>query len=384
MDVLPLSGVRVLELATILAGPAVGAFFAELGADVIKAENPTSGGDPTRGWLAADEQSEDGRCAYFCSVNWGKRSLELDPVTQPERFHALLASCDILLMNSKPGDCAKLGLVPEKLLERYPRLLIGWVTGYGQDSKRPGFDALIQAESGFMLINGPPGGPACKMPVALIDLLTAHQLKQGLLLALLARERSGAGRLVEVSLWETALSSLTNQATNYLMTGVEPVPSGTEHPNLFPYGTMLPCVDTPLLLAVGTDRQWRSLCGVLQAAELAALYPKNADRVRNREQLREALFAHARQRQAAELLQALWDAGVPAGGLHSVGHALSSPQAQHLRLSAGALSALRTRTFGGFPRATSLRPPPRLGEHTEEVLAELLERGQPGQVTAQD
>lgn len=374
METLPLAGLKVLELATILAGPAVGVFFAELGADVIKAENPRLGGDATRGWLSAGEDPDQGgRSAYFCSVNWGKRSVELDPSTQPDRLHALLATCDILLMNCKPADCPKLGLVPELLLERYPRLLIGWVTGYGRDSSRPGFDALIQAESGFMLINGPPAGPACKMPVALIDILTAHQLKEGLLLALLARERGAPGRLVEVSLWDTALASLANQATNFLMTGVEPERSGTEHPNLFPYGTMAPCRDTPLLLAVGTDRQFQALCHVLGSPDLATQHPTNAQRVRNRETLRKALYTHTAQREAKELLQALWDAGVPAGGLQSVGQALQSSPA--LQLQEGPLAGLRTRTFSGFPLATTLRAPPRLGEHTAEVLQELLERG---------
>lgn len=375
MQSLPLTGLRVLELATILAGPAVGAFFAELGADVIKVETARLGGDPTRGWLAAGESSPDGLSAYFCSINWGKRSLALDPTAEPERLQALLQRTDILLINFKPCDCDKLGLVPERLLERYPQLIIGWVTGYGRDSSRPGFDALIQAESGFMLMNGPVDGPACKMPVALIDVLTAHQLKEGLLLALLARERGEGGRLVEASLWDTALSSLMNQASNFLMTGVEPERSGTEHPNLFPYGTLAPCLDHPVLLAVGTDRQFDSLCGVIGGPELASRFATNASRVQHREALRPLLYELTSTWRAAKLLAALGAAGVPSGGLQSVGQALSSQQALQLTLRDGALAGLRTRTFGGFPVAPALRPPPRLGQHTAEIVAELLEGG---------
>lgn len=357
----------MLELASILAGPAVGYFLAELGADVIKIENP-QGGDATRGWKLAGERAEDGRCAYFCSVNWGKRSLALD-LKHPEdlaKLHALLQRTDILLANFRPGQAEKLGLPWPDPQRKYPRLISGWITGYGPDNPRPGFDVLIQAESGFLAGNGPKGGPPCRMPVALIDLLTAHQLKEGLLLALLQRERSGQGQMVEVSLWQTALASLANQATNFLMTGYEQQPAGTEHPNLFPYGTLLGCRDAQVFLAVGTDHQFQGLCQALESPRLAEEFSRNAERVSRREQLRPLLEAAAAGRDSGELLGHLEQLGVPAGRVQSVGQALQGAQT----LAFEQLAGLRSVAFTGFPQLP-LRPPPRLGEHTQEILAEL-------------
>lgn len=355
----PLQGLRVLEMATVLAGPAVGQFFAELGADVIKAEHPLHP-DPTRGWRAAGETTPAGLSAYFCAVNWGKRFVRLD---NPEHQEQLLSQCDILLMNCKSDAADKLGLVPEQLLQRYPRLLIGWITGYGRHSSRPGFDALIQAESGFMSMNGPVGGPPCKMPVALIDLLAAHQLKEGLLLALLLRERGDfSRRLVEVSLWETALASLANQATNVLVAGLEPACEGTEHPNLFPYGTLLPCEDGELLLAVGTDRQFQALCDALEIA--AQGFETNPQRVARREELRCLLERASRSRPAEALLQALWRADVPAGQLRTVSEAIRDVP----MFRDGQLAGLPTVAFRGLASRVELRPPAQLGADTEDVL----------------
>ena len=373
---MPLSHLKVLELATILAGPAVGFFLAELGADVVKVENPRTGGDPTRGWRLGAELTPDGLSAYYCSVNWGKRSVALDLASAEDlgRFRTLLTQADILLINFKPGDAEKLGMPLDALLNEHPRLIIGWITGYGPDSARPGFDALIQAESGFMTMNGPPGGPACKLPVALIDLLAAHQLKAALLLGLLERERTGRGRLVEVSLWKSALSSLINQATNVLMNDHDPQPAGTEHPNLFPYGTILECRDGGVLVAVGTDRQFDELCAALGAPELAPEFARNADRTRCRGELREKLQELAAVLPADDLLQRLSAGSVPSGRLGSVRQALESPEAHDLLLAQGGLAALRSVAFSGFGPTRSLRPPPTLGAHTAEVLG--LAKGQ--------
>ncbi len=358
----------MLELASILAGPAVGYFLAELGADVVKVENP-AGGDATRGWKLVGEQAEDGRCAYFCSVNWGKRSLALD-LKRPEdvrQLHALLETTDILLANFRPGQAEKLGLPWPDPHRLYPRLLTGWITGYGPDNPRPGFDVLVQAESGFLAGNGPKGGPPCRMPVALIDLLSAHQLKEGLLLALLQRERSGLGQMVEVSLWQTALASLANQATNFLMTGYEQEPAGTEHPNLFPYGTLLACRDAQVFLAVGTDGQFAGLCQALEVPELVQDYARNARRVAERESLRPLLEAAAVELDSTELLVRLEQLGVPSGRVQSVGQALQGADT----LVHEQLAGLRSVAFSGFAQLP-LRPPPRLGEHSREVLSDWL------------
>lgn len=368
----PLAGLRVLELASVLAGPSVGAFLAEMGADVVKVENPR-GGDTTRGWKLAGENAPDGRCAYFCSVNWGKRSLTLDlkEADQQATLHRLLEKTDILLANFRPGQAEKLGLPWPEPQTRYPRLITGWITGYGPHSQRPGFDVLVQAESGFMAANGPPGGPVCRLPVAVIDLLTAHQLKQALLLALLQRERSGQGTTVQVSLWQTALASLLNQATNYLMAGYDQQPSGTEHPNLFPYGTLLSCRDGQILLAVGTDGQFQGLCQALNQPDLVHEFGRNAERVSRREELRPLLASAAAGWEGGELLQALQALGVPSGRLQGVGVALQDASGL---LGADGLQGLRSVAFTGFPQL-ALRPPPRLGEHSQEVKDDWLGAG---------
>ncbi len=347
---------KVVELAGILAGPAVGMFFAELGADVVKLERPGTG-DPTRGWRFKGESTPEDLSAYFCSINWGKRSMLLDLKTQRGLLDRMLAQTDVLLINFRPGS----GLDTKELLERFPRLIIGSVTGYGADDARPGFDALIQAESGFMDLNGLPGGPAARLPVAMLDLMTAHQLKEGVLVALYERERTGRGALVQVSLWESALASLANVSSNVLMAGWVPERSGTEHPNLFPYGTLL---KGDLLVAVGTDRQFEGLCKVLKRPDLQEQYPTNRQRVEAREELRVPLLAAAARRDSGDLLKALQKEEVPSGRLQSVSQALESPTARALLLEDGLARGLRTTVFN---ERTPLRPPPALGQHTAEV-----------------
>ena len=228
-DPAPLAGIRVLELASILAGPITGQFLAELGAEVVKIENPATTGDPTRAWRLAGEDTDSSVSAYFSCANWGKRSLALD-VADPagrEVIHRLAGTSDIVIASYKPGDDVKLGLDPATLLELEPSLIYGQISAYGRDDPRPGFDAIIQAESGFTFLNGEPDGPPTKMPVALVDLLAAHQLKEGILVALLQRERTGTGRHVHVSLLDAAIASLANQASNYLVAGVVPQRMGS-------------------------------------------------------------------------------------------------------------------------------------------------------------
>ncbi|NBP70046.1 MAG: CoA transferase, partial [Cytophagia bacterium] len=285
--------IKVLELASVLAGPSVGQFFAELGASVIKVENSTTGGDVTRSWKGASEQSDD-RSAYFCAVNWGKKSVALDLTSAAGKkiVQQLAAKSDIVIASYKAGDAEKLGVAYEQLKVNNPQLIYGQITGYGSDDDRVGYDAVIQAESGFMFMNGEPGGASLKMPVALIDILAGHQLKEALLIALLKRERSGVGSFVEVSLIQTALASLANQATNFLMSGKVPQKQGSLHPNIAPYGEVFVTKDgKTLLLAVGNDKQFKDLCQVLGTPELAEdlLYRTNHDRVVNRLALGNAL-----------------------------------------------------------------------------------------------
>lgn len=205
----------VLELASVLAGPSVGQFFAELGAQVLKVENAATRGDVTRNWKLASEPSGTDTPAYFCAANWGKASLALDltQAAQLQQLYSLVQQADIVIASYKPGDAEKLQVGYDTLKNINPRLLYGHITGYGPHDTRAGYDAVVQAESGFMYLNGEAGGPPVKMPVALMDILTAHQLKEGLLVALLQRERTRQGQLVQVSLLQAAVSALANQAT---------------------------------------------------------------------------------------------------------------------------------------------------------------------------
>ncbi|SDY33094.1 CaiB/BaiF CoA transferase family protein [Hymenobacter psychrophilus] len=370
MTDLPLYGLRVLELASVLAGPQVGQFLAELGADVLKIEAPA--GDVTRTWRTPAEAPDAPISAYFSAANWGKTSrvLDLTAATGRAELHALAARADIVLASYKPGDAAKLGADYATLAALNPRLLYGSITGYGPESSRAGYDAVLQAETGFMHLNATgPGQPAQKMPVALIDLLTAHQLKEALLLALYQRERTGRGTLLEVSLHDSALASLANQATSWLVTGHEPQPLGSGHPSIVPYGTVYTAADgTRLLLAVGSDGQFRQLCTVLEQPAWAtdARFSTNPARVAHRQQLEELLRRRIAQVSGAELLAELEKRVVPAGAVRTVGEALTQPAAPAMLLPPTAdfpHSGLRTVAFRSstWPVAEVLPGPPRLG-----------------------
>jgi crotonobetainyl-CoA:carnitine CoA-transferase CaiB-like acyl-CoA transferase len=372
--------IKVLELASVLAGPSVGQFFAELGASVIKVENSITGGDVTRSWKGASELSDD-RSAYFCAVNWGKKSVALDLTSAAgkEIVQQLAAKSDIVIASYKPGDAEKLGVAYEQLKINNQQLVYGQITGYGSDDDRVGYDAVIQAESGFMFMNGEPGGASLKMPVALIDILAGHQLKEALLIALLKRERSGVGSLVEVSLIQTALASLANQATNFLMGGKVPQKQGSLHPNIAPYGEVFVTRDgKALLLAVGNDKQFRDLCRVLGTPELAEdiLYKTNHERVVNRLALGKALKALIGGQTSDTLLPQLQRNKIPGGIIQDVAQAFALKQAEALQLSDGVLAGVRT-FVGKFSvsedggSSNTLSSPPHLGEHTEEVLREL-------------
>lgn len=313
----------MVECASVLAGPAVGAFFAELGADVIKVENPKTGGDVTRGWLGNDEECSDGRSAYFCSVNAGKKSLSIDLSSAPEALFSLLSDADLYLHNFKLGAAARLGLDDHKLLQQFPKLIIGRINGFGSESPRVGYDALIQAECGLMHLNAELGQPGHKMPVALMDQMAAHQLKEGLLLALMKRGSKPQDRLVEVSLWGAALSALANQACNWTIAGVEPQPMGSEHPNIFPYGCVFDCLDQErVILVVGSDRQFTALAELLGRQDWLVEFQKNTDRVQGRDRLRQELSGELGKRRAQDWLEEFHRLEIPAGRVQTVSQAL--------------------------------------------------------------
>lgn len=371
---------RVLELASVLAGPSVGQFFAELGATVIKVENSKTGGDVTRSWKSKGERTDD-RSAYFCSVNWGKKSIALDLSTTAGRKIAsqLAEQSDIVIASYKPGDAEKLGVAYDQLRIHHPRLIYGQITGYGSGDPRVGYDAVVQAEAGFMYMNGEPGGSALKMPVALIDVLAGHQLKEALLIALLTRERTGSGSLVEVSLVQTAMASLVNQASNYLVAGKEPQKQGSSHPNIAPYGDVFITRDRKeILLAVGNDKQFQDLCQALSLTPLASedRFATNEARVANREPLIAALRDAIATQSSDQLLPRLHQLKIPAGVIQKISEAINMPASESLIIESSDRKGLKTfvATFSGVlpsARAVHLSAPPRLGEHTSEIMASL-------------
>ena len=357
-------GLKVLELASVLAGPSVGQFFAELGATVTKVENPATGGDVTRHWHGNTEDPAQDRPAYFTAINWGKQSVAIDLRTPEGRQQvvALALESDVVLSSYKPGDAEKFGVDYVALAKENPRLIYGHITSYGPENPRAGFDAIIQAESGFTFMNGDPAGAPTKMPVALTDVLAAHHLKEGLLVALLRRERTGKGSYVPVSLIQAAISSLANQATNWLVAGVVPQRKGNDHPNIVPYGTLFQTCDGQYItLAVGTEGQFAKLCEVLGHREWPtdARFATNADRVHHREALLPLLQGAIGEWDKEILLQALAEAKVPAGGVNTLPEVFALPEAQAILLKdeASGLRGIRNYVAGQEVKTLSVPPP---------------------------
>lgn len=279
-----LSNLTVIELASVLAGPDVGMFFSELGSRVIKIENKKTGGDVTRNWKLASELKENKVSAYFSSVNYNKEYLflNLSEKDDQDQVYELIKTADIVIANFKPGDDKKLGMGYQTLKSIKSDIIFGEINGYGGTNKRAAYDVVLQAETGFMSMNGTPKSGPVKMPIALIDVLAAHQLKEGLLLALLKKEKTGKGSKVEVSLYDAALASLKNQATNWLMNNHIPKPIGSLHPNIAPYGETFTTKDNKkVVLAIGNDNQFVKLLEIIGAHELIEnpLYKSNQLRV---------------------------------------------------------------------------------------------------------
>lgn len=371
-----LKDLKVLELASVLAGPSVGQFFAELGAEVIKVENLKTGGDVTRTWKGNGEVTDD-RSAYFCSVNWGKKSIAVDLTSSEGKriVQTLAAKSDIVIASYKPGDAEKLGVSYEQLRSKNSKLIYGQITGYGSDNERVGYDAVIQAESGFMDLNGDKSGLPTKMPVALIDVLAGHQLKEGLLVALLKRERTGEGGFVEVSLIQTAISSLTNQATNWLVANKLPSRQGSLHPNIAPYGESFETKDGKrILLAVGSDRQFFDLLRILKIDPLMFenKFSTNHRRIENREEMNAVLAEAIGKLTASDLFLQIHQSKIPAGIIQNVKEVFEMQSAKELLMYADSLTGVRTFVANSSDQKNNLLPPPHFGEHTEEVLSGVL------------
>lgn len=318
----------IIDASTVLAGPSVGMFFAELGAHVIKIEHPVNK-DVTRSWRLPNEPVESPVGAYFSSVNYGKiyQSLDLMKDRDYAVFLDLCKSADILLFNFKKGDQEKFQLSDKLLQANNPSLIIGKISGFGDDSDRVAYDLILQAESGMMSINGTKESGPLKMPLALIDVLAGHQLKEGILVALLERLKTNMGSIVSVSLFDAAIASLINQASNYLMTGQIPERMGSLHPNIAPYGEIFTTIDgAQITFAIGSNKHFQLLCEQLQLNELTHLqkFDTVQNRVINRMELARLIQAKVKLLDSAELIPKLHKLKVPVAKIRSLDEVLST------------------------------------------------------------
>lgn len=329
----PLKNLKIIDLSTVLAGPSVGSFFSELGAEVIKIEHPENK-DITRSWKLPQEDKDTDVSAYFSSVNYNKTYRFLDLTSDKDRveLYEILSDAAIVLMNLKKGGQEKLGITDNQLLKHNNKLIIGKITGFGDESDRVAYDLILQAESGFMSMNGTAESGPLKMPVALIDVLAAHHLKEGLLLALLERQTNAefTGQTVSVSLYDAAVSSLINQASNYLMAGHIPERIGSLHPNIAPYGELFTTKDGGLItFAIGSNRHFEFLCNWLRRSDLATdkKYSTVQSRVKHRNQLFKELQTSVNQFESEAILSGMHALNVPCAKINSLKDVFSSEQA---------------------------------------------------------
>ena len=386
-----LGHLRVLDLTRVLAGPWCTQLLADLGADVIKVERPGAG-DDTRAWGPPYLKDEHGRdtteAAYYLAANRGKRSVTVD-IGKPEGqqiVRKLAAASDVVVENYKVGQLAKYGLDYARLSAGNPRLIYCSITGFGQDGPyrdRAGYDFIIQAMGGFMSITGErddlPGGGPQKAGVAISDLMTGMYATVAILAAVVQRQSSGVGQYIDMALLDSAIAMLANMNTNYLTTGRAPGRAGNAHQNIVPY-QVFHAADGDVVIAVGNDAQFAKFCDIAGRPDLAAdpRYAKNADRVRSRADLVPLLEAIVRGKPVAFWAERLEAAGVPCGPINTIAQALADPQAvaRGLRIdlphpTAGTvpLVGMPIRMSGSPPDYR--RPPPLLGEHTDEVLREV-------------
>jgi glutaryl-CoA transferase len=373
-----LVGVKVVELARILAGPWIGQTLADLGADVVKVESPE--GDDTRRWGPPFIECDGERAAaYFHGCNRGKRSIVADFATQRGReiVRRLATRSDVLIENFKVGGLKKFGLDYESLSSINPRLVYCSVTGFGQTgpyAERAGYDYLTQGMSGFMDITGEPDGPPTRAGVAISDLFTGLYGVAAVEAALIARERTGRGQHIDLALLDTTAAILANQAMNFLATGVAPRRTGAAHANLAPYQTF-PVADGYVIIAVGNDGQFTRLCGVLGRDALAsdARYATNPARVTNRGNLARELSDATRTWTRHALLDALENAVVPAGPINTVADLFVDPQfvARGMRIDPEGVPGVRSPIVMSESALSLARRSPKLGEHATEILREI-------------
>ena len=383
----PLAHLTILDLSRVLAGPWCTQLLADLGATVIKVEKPVTG-DDTRAWgppFLEDTAGRDtGEAAYYLACNRGKRSVAID-FTRPEGRDLVLAlarDADALVENFKVGGLSKYGLDYASVASINPRLVYASITGFGQDgpyADRAGYDFIIQGMGGMMSVtglpDGEPGGGPMRAGVAIADLFTGMYACAAILASLYAREKTGEGATIDMALFDTQLAVMANQASNTLISGKDPPRQGNTHPNIVPYQPF-EAADQPIIIAVGNDRQFARLADICGHPEWVGdeRFASNGARVANRSDMVRLVTDVIREKPAAEWLDQLEAAGIPAGPINLVTQALSDIQAQHRQM---------VRTIAGTPlvgspvrldghRADSDLPPPALGEHTDEVLSGLL------------
>ena len=378
-----LSGIKVLDLSRVLAGPSSTQILADLGADVIKVERPVVG-DETRHWNPpsfTDADTGDETAAYFATVNRNKKSITVD-ITKPEGqdiIKKLAAESDVVVENFKVGGLKKYGLDYESLKAINPRLVYASLTGFGQygpDAKKPGYDYIIQGLSGLMSITGPSDGEPHKVGVAVVDLFAGLQMTVGIQAALIAREKSGEGQYLDVALLDSAVAMLANIGMNQLATGKTPPRLCNAHPNITPYQVFETKEGSHFILACGNDRQFGKVCDVLELPlNTDDRYNTNPNRVANRESLTAALTDAFKQKTREEWLTQLQDAGVPCGPIHNVTEALAMPQviARDMIVS---FEGSPVRALGSPIKLSATpvryhRAPPKLGEDTKQVLTQM-------------
>ncbi|OHV84224.1 CaiB/BaiF CoA-transferase family protein [Rhizobium sp. LCM 4573] len=384
----PLSGIRVIELARVLAGPWAGQILADMGADVIKVEHP-EGGDDTRTWGPPFVEGKDGEnlsAAYYHATNRGKRSIAVDLKTDEgqETVRRLVASADVLIENFKLGGLVKYGLDYESLRKINPKLVYCSITGFGQNgpyANLAGYDYIVQGMSGFMSITGEPEGQPMKAGVAIADIFTGIYAVTAIQGALIHAMRTGEGQMVDMALLDVQAAVLANQNMNYLVSGKPPTRLGNAHPNISPY-EVVPAEDGHLILAVGNDGQFRRLCRTLGMEAMAddERFATNKARVANREEVRRRVTAETAKWKKAALLAACGENAVPAGPINSIEEMFEDPQvkARGLRVDLEAadgtvIPGVRSPIVLSETPLHYSRPSPKLGEHTAEVLAELAQ-----------
>ncbi len=370
----PLEGLKVIELARILAGPWAGQTLVDLGAEVIKVESPE--GDDTRRWGPPFIEREGRReAAYYHACNRGKKSVIADFRTEEGRalVRDLVRDADIVIENFKVGGLAKYGLDHESLSAINPRLIYCSITGFGQDgpyAHRAGYDYIIQGMSGLMSVTGAPEGQPQKVGVAVADIFTGVYATTAILAALHQRERTGRGQHIDMALLDVAVSIMANQAMNYLTTGEPPRRIGNAHQNLAPY-QVFDCADGWIIIATGNDAQYRRLCHILGLPEMAEDpdFATNADRLKNRDALERRLTEKTRQRSKADLLAACEAEGVPAGPINDLGEVFDDPQvkARGMALDLGGIPGLRSPFRFSDAELALGKPSPMLGEHEAEI-----------------